>query len=143
MGRTGHALNRFRWRTWCKSLTHHGSFHLNPFVFGDSAGVQNTQVRVHCWILKDKLQPMGNSTSDLNCTADLLLQPSQVFPNGVNNGYDPTKVQTQMIPYSGTMLEEDLQVNRNRFTVVHHKSWDIVPTGDGHVIWQGGVAYAC
>jgi hypothetical protein len=81
---------------------------------------------VHCWILKDKFQP--NTFSDLNCTADLLLQTSQMFPNAINNGYDPTKIQSMMIPYSGTMLDENLPVNRNRFTVVHHTSWNIVPT---------------
>jgi hypothetical protein len=83
---------------------------------------------VHCWILKDKFQPLGNSFSDTNCVADMLLQPSQLFPNDINNGYDPTKIQAMMINYSGTILDENLSVNRNRFTVVAHKSWMIVPT---------------
>lgn len=109
-----------------RSLYYHGSFHINPFVFGDDAGIQNNQVVVHCWILSDKWNSRGNGQSDRNCVEDLLLEKQQVYPNS-GSGYDASKVQTQMIPYSGTILDENLTVNRNRFKVIKHLKWKIVP----------------
>lgn len=111
----------------CRSLYYHGSFHVNPSVFGDGVGIQNNQVRVHCWVLSDKYNPNGNAESDRNCVEDLLIQRNQLWPNN-GNGYLPAQAQPMMIPYAGTILDEDLFVNRDRFKVHHHKMWDIVPT---------------
>ena len=111
----------------CKSLYYHGSFHINPAVFGDSPGVQNNMVRVHCFILSDKYNKEGNDRTDRNCVNDLLLQKDQLWPN-TSGGYAPDNVNDMMIPFSGTMLDENLPINRRRFKVIKHKTWDISPT---------------
>lgn len=111
----------------CKSLYYHGSFHINPFLFGESAGVQNNMVRVHCFILSDKYNKEGNDRSDRNCVNDLLLQKDQLWPNTIT-AYAPDKANDMMIPFSGTILDEDLPINRRRFKVIKHKTWDITPS---------------
>jgi hypothetical protein len=110
-----------------RSLYYHGSFHISPFVFADDAGIQNNQVRVHCWVLSDKYNPIGGTTSDRNCVNDLLNQPSQIFPNATGS-YLPSQIQNSMIPFSGTILDEDLKVNTRRIKVHAHKVWNIIPT---------------
>jgi len=110
----------------CSGLRYHGEFHLNPFVFGDNAIIQNNCVIVNMYILKDKYNPTGNATSDSNCVEDLLLDRQQLFPNA-GDGYTPTAIQNMMIPHSGTIRDEQLPVNRRRFTVIKHKKWKIYP----------------
>lgn len=112
----------------CKSMYYYGDFHINPFVFANNEGVQNFGVNVHCFILSDKFNPLGNAYRDPNCVEDLLLDRAKIFPNNGTTSYDASKVQSMMIPFSGTMYDENLPINTNRFKVHHHKIWKIRPT---------------
>jgi len=112
----------------CKSVRYRGSFHINPDVFADNAIIQNSGVIVHCWILKDKYNKEGNYTSDGNCVFDLLKASHVLWPDNGGAPYRPDLVDAQLNGYNGLMTDESLSVNRDRFTVVHHKKWVINPT---------------
>lgn len=112
----------------CKSLYYFGQFHISPFAFANNAGVQNYGVNVHCYILSDKFNPLGNAQRDRNCVEDLLVDDRQIWQNNAGNPYRADLVQSMMIPHSGTMYDDNLQVNRKRFKVHHHKVWKIRPT---------------
>lgn len=115
----------------CKSLVYKGQFHINPFVFANNAGVQNFGVNVHCFILSDKYNPLG-AQRDRNCVEDLLLDERQIWQNNPGNSYRGDLVQAMMIPFSGTMYDDNLPINRKRFKVHHHKVWRIRPTAIGN-----------
>jgi len=72
----------------CKSLYYSGDFHINPFLFANNEGVQNFGVNVHCFILSDKFNPLGNQYRDDNCVNDLLLDRKLIFPNNEANAYN-------------------------------------------------------
>lgn len=112
----------------CKSMYYHGDFHINPETFQNNVDIQNFGVNVHCFILSDKFFPLGNSYRDSNCVEDLLLDRAKIFQNNGTNPYNAGAIQTMMIPFSGTMYDENLSINTNRFKVHHHKIWKIRPT---------------
>lgn len=113
-----------------KYVTYYGDFVLDPNAFWNASSATGFNVRqnhvciVHCMVLYDKYNREGD-VQDRNCINDLLVDNKNIWPNSAT-GF--TSTADAMIAYSGTIFDENLSINRERFGVIAHKKWAIRPT---------------